>query len=241
MKLLIEGIQKSYGQNVVLNNISYNFEHGKIYTILGKNGSGKTTLFSGIAHKGFFDSGQIYLTNNEGEKNKISYEDIGYISATPSLPDFITGYEFVKFMTEVISDQKIDENDIWEQLERVDLSKEDGKKIIKNYSLGMKCKLQILGYVINKPKIILMDEPLVSLDIISSAHIKKIIKKMKNNHIILFSTHIMSLANDLGDEIILLKDGNLQPINWEKGTNEDLENEVVRLFNKGNSDELYKT
>lgn len=229
MKLIIKNVQKNYGKNKVLDIQKYMFETGKIYTILGKNGSGKTTFFTGIYKENFLDSGIIEIELDDSKEKKINFKDVGFVSATPQLPDFFTGYEFTKFVLETTWNRKVEQSEVFKQLELVNLTKAEGLRLIKEYSLGMKSKLQILSFVIMKPRIILLDEPFVALDIISASQIKKIVKKLKYDHIILFSTHIMSLAEELADEIVLLKDGNLETICMEAGNS--LEESVVKKMN----------
>ena len=81
--------------------------------------------------------------------------------------------------------------------------------MIKEYSFGMKNKIQLLTCLIAKPKIILLDEPLTSFDIIVSHDIKELLISMKSEHIIIMSTHILQLAQDVSDEIVVLSNGKI--------------------------------
>ena len=83
----------------------------------------------------------------------------------------------------------------------------DANKLIKYYSYGMKNKLQLLCALIRDPKILLLDEPLSSFDIIVSEEIKALLMEKKSQHIILMSTHILQLATDVSDQIVLLRRG----------------------------------
>ena len=89
MKLIIDNLSKQYDHNQVLDALSYTFEKGKIYALLGRNGSGKTTLFNCIASELEFDSGTISL-----DDQPITNQDVGYVYTDPMLPEFLTGYEF---------------------------------------------------------------------------------------------------------------------------------------------------
>ena len=84
---------------------------------------------------------------------------------------------------------------------------EDRHRLIKGYSHGMKNKLQMLGFLISRPKIILLDEPLTSFDVVVANEMKHLLLEMKEEHILIFSTHILQLARDLCDEIVLLHNG----------------------------------
>lgn len=204
--LQIKNLTKTYKEKIVLNTVEVSFEKGKIYSIIGVNGAGKTTFFNCIDGDIVYDSGNVTITEN-GIARKVEFEDIGLVSDSPILPDFLTGYEFINFFTElhkIKSDKTIDD-----YFDLVRINETDRHKLIKNYSFGMKNKVQLLCSIIRKPKIILLDEPLSSFDIIVSHDIKEILIKMKQDHIIVMSTHIMQLAQDISDEIVLLRDGKM--------------------------------
>ena len=103
MKLIIENLKKSYEKNLVLDEIDYEFESGKIYGLLGRNGAGKTTLFNCINEDISVDNGKIYLDSEYG-KNIINTNDIGYVVSTPVVPEFLTGREFLKFYLDINPD-----------------------------------------------------------------------------------------------------------------------------------------
>ena len=144
MKLVLENIQKNFGDKVVLKNISFTFEEGKIYGLLGRNGAGKTTLFNCLSKEIDADSGTAYLMDDNGEKQELSLENLGYVFSSVILPEFLTGYEFIRFYMEVnkkkiVSDMKIDD-----YFDFIKLDENDRHLLIKNYSLGMKNKIQML-------------------------------------------------------------------------------------------------
>ena len=91
------GIMASNGNEVYhIYGTPYTFEEGKIYSILGRNGAGKTTLFNCMTKDVEFESGEMTLAEN-GQTRELAFGDIGLVSASPVLPEFLTGYEFVKF------------------------------------------------------------------------------------------------------------------------------------------------
>ena len=100
MQLKLENIGKSFGAKEVLKGIDFTFDQGKIYGLLGRNGAGKTTLFNCLSSEIDADSGETYLVR-EGERSDLLPEDIGYAFATPILPEFLTGYEFLKFYMDI--------------------------------------------------------------------------------------------------------------------------------------------
>ncbi|MGV2795002.1 ATP-binding cassette domain-containing protein, partial [Clostridium perfringens] len=101
MHLILEDILKDYGGKKVLRGAGYNFEQGKIYGLLGRNGAGKTTLFNCLSGEMKADGGKAYLKEADGTVRELREEDVGYIYSLPILPEFLTGYEFVKFFMDI--------------------------------------------------------------------------------------------------------------------------------------------
>lgn len=96
MQLEVVGLTKSFGERLVLDDIDFTFETGKIYGLIGRNGAGKTTFFNSLNQDIDIDSGKFYLENEYG-KNELSTSDIGYVVSTPIVPEFLTAREFFKF------------------------------------------------------------------------------------------------------------------------------------------------
>ena len=106
---------------------------------------------------------------------------------------------------------------------------------MKDYSHGMKNKMQMLIYLIASPNILLLDEPLTSFDVVVAEEMKELLKKMKKNRILIFSTHIMELALDLCDEIVVLNKGELLEIKRDELTDKELKNKIINIL-KGEED-----
>lgn len=211
MQLVIKNLKKNFDKKEVLKDINFEFEKGKIYGLLGRNGAGKTTLFNCLNEDLEIDGGEFYLLDNE--KRNIKPEDIGYVLSTPNVPEFLTGREFLKFFIEINEKRIKNKKTIDEYFDFIDIKKEDRDKLMKDYSHGMKNKMQMLVSIISSPDILLLDEPLTSLDVVAQEEMKNLFRSIKNDHIIIFSTHIMELALDLCDEIVVLNEGVLKEVN----------------------------
>lgn len=209
MKLEIKNLSKTYGEKEVLKDIDFTFEEGKIYGLIGRNGAGKTTFFNCLNEDIEIDSGTMILDSQYGKSN-LKTDDIGYVISTPTVPEFLTGKEFLSFFLEINKDKITDKKTIEEYFELVKINKEDQDKLLKEYSHGMKNKMQMLINIIANPKVLLLDEPLTSLDIVVQEEMKKLLKQIKKNHILIFSTHILELALDLCDEIVILNNKKLE-------------------------------
>lgn len=210
MKLIVDEVFKQFDSKKVLKGATFTFEEGKIYGLLGRNGAGKTTLFNIISKDVLLDSGNIYLL--DGDRLELNEEDLGYVISTPNVPAFLTAREFLKFFLEINDDKIKNKKTIDEYFDIVGIDDIDRDKLLKDYSHGMKNKMQMLINFIVKPRVLLLDEPLTSLDVVVAEEMKSILKEMKEDSILILSTHIMELALSLCDEIVILTNGKLEII-----------------------------
>lgn len=209
MRLILKEIEKSFKDHPVLKGASMTFESGHITGLLGRNGAGKTTLFQVLNGEIPFEKGAFYIEEN-GQTRSLTNGDIGMVYSENILPDFLTGYEFIKFYLDIHQGKEsLDPEPFLDQME---FTEEDRHRLIKSYSHGMKTKLSMLTMLIAAPPIMLLDEPLTSLDVVMSEMIKNILRGMQKDHIIILSTHMMDLAKNLCDEIVLLHNGKLRDV-----------------------------
>ena len=212
MKFVIEHLSKSFEKKEVLRDIDFTFDEGKIYGLLGRNGAGKTTLFNCLNRDLKADSGNFYIEDENGVRREVSAEDIGYVLSTPTVPEFLTGREFLKFFMDINEKSIKNPKSIDEYFDYMSIEPEDRDKLLKDYSHGMKNKMQMLINIIAQPNILLLDEPLTSLDVVVAEEMKQLLRSLKQDRITIFSTHIMDLALDLCDEIVLLNHGELEVV-----------------------------
>lgn len=212
MKFVIEHLSKSFERKEVLKDISFTFEEGKIYGLLGRNGAGKTTLFNCLNRDLKMDNGSFCIVDDSGGRREVAAEDIGYVLSTPTVPEFLTGREFLKFFIDINEKTIAAPKGIDEYFDYVSIEPEDRDKLLKDYSHGMKNKMQMLINIIAQPNILLLDEPLTSLDVVVAEEMKQLLRSLKQKRITIFSTHIMDLALDLCDEIVLLNHGVLEVV-----------------------------
>lgn len=235
MKLVIDHLQKSFDKKEVLKGATFTFEQGRIYGLLGRNGAGKTTLFNCLNEDIPVNGGSFCLEEDDGTRRAITAEDIGYVLSTPVVPEFLTAREFLKFFLEInrhrIAYPK--EPDVYLDYMQIDL--EDRGKLLKDFSHGMKNKMQMLVHFIANPAVLLLDEPLTSFDVVVADEMKGLLRRIKGDHITILSTHIMELALDLCDEIVILSDGVLRQVSREELDDEDFKNRIIAAL-KGEDD-----
>ena len=235
MKLEIRNLCKSYGKKEVLKEIDFDFESGKIYGLLGRNGAGKTTFFNCLNEDVLVDDGKFYLEDEYG-RNYLKTNDIGYVISTPVVPEFLTGKEFLEFFIEINQDKITDKKSIDYYFDLVKIDKDSQNKLLKDYSHGMKNKMQMLINIISNPKVILLDEPLTSLDIVVQEEMKKLLKSLKKDHIIIFSTHILEIAMDLCDEIVILNKKKLEVVEKDDLNTKKYKDKIINCLKDESND-----
>ena len=212
MKFVIEHLAKSFEKKQVLKDITFTFEEGKIYGLLGRNGAGKTTLFNCLNRDLKVDDGKFYIEDENRVSREVVADDIGYVLSTPTVPEFLTGREFLKFFMDINEKSLKNPRSIDEYFDSMSIAPEDRDKLLKDYSHGMKNKMQMLINIIAQPNVLLLDEPLTSLDVVVAEDMKQLLRSLKQGRVTIFSTHIMDLALDLCDEIVLLNHGELEVV-----------------------------
>lgn len=235
MKFTIEHLSKSFEKKQVLRDIDFTFEAGKIYGLLGRNGAGKTTLFNCLNGDIKTDGGKFYL-EKEGVVSKTEPEDIGYVLSTPTVPEFLTGREFLKFFLDIHEEQLTERKTIDEYFDYVSIAEDDRDKLLKDYSHGMKNKMQMLINIIARPNILLLDEPLTSLDVVVAEEMKELLRSLKSGCITIFSTHIMDLALDLCDEIVLLNHGVLEIVDKSDLDSREFKEKIIAALREDGND-----
>ena len=212
MQFVIEHLEKRYEKKEALRDASFAFESGKIYGLLGRNGAGKTTLFNCINRDIRSDGGSFYLVGDDGARRELQAQDVGYVLSTPTVPEFLTAREFLKFFLEINEGKIRNPQPLDVYFDRMNIAPEDRDKLLKDYSHGMKNKMQMLVNLIAEPTLFLLDEPLTSLDVVVAEEMKALLRHQKAGRVTIFSTHLMDLALDLCDEIVLLSHGVLSRV-----------------------------
>ena len=207
MEIKLENVSKRFKNENVLKGISYSFESGKIYSIVGRNGSGKSVLLKIIAGLYLQDKGNVLFDNkNYNMINEIP-DNLGIVIEQPSFINDLTGIENLKLLASIRN--VATERDIVESLEIVNL-KDDMNKKYSKYSLGMRQKLSIAQAIMEHQKVILRDEPFNGIDRQSVVAIKEYLKRVKNeDKLIIITTHIMDDVVDLSDVMLYIEDGML--------------------------------
>lgn len=210
--LIIQDVTKSYdGKKKACDQVSLTIEPGDLYGFVGHNGAGKTTLLKSIAGIIDFDSGEITFDGFSIKKDPMKVkEQMAYIPDNPDIYESLTGIEYLEFIADVF---KIDANQrkiLIEKYANLFEILSVLKNPISSYSHGMKQKLVIIGALIHKPKLMLLDEPFVGLDPKASFQLKEIFKEMcQQGTVIFFSTHVLEVVEKLCNKVAIIKQGKI--------------------------------
>lgn len=205
MIIQVEKLKKSYKKKTVLHNINIFVEEPTIVALVGPNGSGKTTLLNCMANLLSFDEGKIrLLEKNNGDPNL--FYDMSFLQDNRILYPNLTVYDHLKFVCDM---QKINYSEIDHVIQRVGMQ-EYPKKRIKHLSLGMKQHLLLAMSIINKPKLLLLDEPFNGMDPTSSINMREIlIELFSQGTTVLVSSHNLDQIDRLTDTVLFIKNGTL--------------------------------
>ena len=201
----IKNYCKSIKSRPILNNVSYNFEYGKIYGIYGHNGSGKTMLLRAIAGLLVPDSGSVMIDGKVLHKDMSFPPSIGIVIENMNLLPQYNAFDNLKILGKI--KKTATDEDITTALERVGL-KSDLK--VKKFSLGMKQRLNIAQAVFEKQKIILLDEPTNALDNDGVQLIYKLLKEEKERGaLVVITTHHKEDLEEVCDVVLKMTEGEL--------------------------------
>ncbi len=238
-KIVVRNLSKVFNNTFAINKISFSLKENNTLGILGPNGSGKSTTIGILLGLIKQTSGKISINNtNINDKNRLKFLNImNFASPYTELPKRLTVMQNLNIYARLYDIKNIKKrlDEIYEYFELYDLL----KKRTGELSSGQKTKVSLAKALINKPQILLLDEPTASLDPIVSEYLRSFIfeYKKKHNVSILFSTHNMQEAQRLCDEIMILKKGSIieqGEINYilNKYKKKKLEDVYFQIFGK---------
>ena len=210
--LSIRNLTKTYkGGKTAVSNLSLEVESGDIFGFIGHNGAGKTTTIKSVVGIIDFDEGDILIDGVSIKKDPIGCKaKIAYIPDNPDLYEYLTGIQYLNFMADVFNVPKAErENLISAYADGFELTRSLGD-LISSYSHGMKQKLAIIGALIHRPRLMVLDEPFVGLDPKAIVYLKQVMHDLcKEGTAVFFSTHGLDAAEKLCNKVAIIKEGRL--------------------------------
>ena len=231
----IKNVTKKYGENIALDNVSFNVKGGEIFAFIGHNGAGKTTLIKSIVGIHDFDNGDILINGKSIKEKPVECKkEMAFVPDNPELYENMKAIDYINFicdMYEVSLDAR--KNNIEKYAKMFEIEN-DLNDTINSFSHGMKQKIALISALAHDPKILIMDEPFVGLDPKAVFDIKEIMNEMiKQGKTVFFSTHILDVAEKLCSRVAIIKKGKIIKVgNMEeiKG-DESLEKVFLELEN----------
>ena len=221
----LKNVTKKYGNLVAVDNISFDVKDGEIIGLLGQNGAGKSTTMNMIT--GFIEptEGNIIINGYDiSKKSKKAKKQIGYMPENVPLYNDLTVKEFVNYMADLkLINRKEKKEAINKVIEKTGLE-DVQNRLIKNLSRGYKQRVSMAGALVGEPEILILDEPTVGLDPKQVVEIRNLIKKLKEKHTVIISSHILSEISQICDRVVIINKGKLiaidTPNSLEEKTNE---------------------
>lgn len=205
----VRNVSKEINGKKILDNINFDIYEGEIVGLVGPNGAGKSTLLKIMSGLYPNDEGLVeYYSIDLKHNYEKAMSMVGTLIESPDLYKNLSGFDNLELFKSMFKD--VDEKRIKEIVEIVEMEKHLGKKF-KTYSLGMKERLGIAASLINKPKILILDEPTNGLDPIGVKNVMNLLKEMKGTTI-LISSHLLSEIEQLCDRVIFINSGKIVSI-----------------------------
>ena len=208
--LEVTGLTKTFGSFQAVKGVNFAIEKGRCTALLGPNGAGKTTtlrMLTGLLEPSggsiaYRDGKQVTATRPENYRQLI-----GYLPQMPSFYNWMSGLEYVVYAGRLCGLTTADaKKQAKLLLERVGLE-QAAKRKIGGYSGGMRQRLGLAQALVHEPRLLVMDEPVSALDPIGRREVLSLLQELKSEMTILFSTHVLHDAEELCDDIIIIREG----------------------------------
>lgn len=210
--LEIKNLTKIYkGGKKAVSGLNLSVEAGDIYGFIGRNGAGKTTTIKCIVGIHDFDEGEIFVDGKSVKDDPLQCKAvIAYIPDNPDLYEYLTGIQYLNFIADIFDVSGSErEKRIKKEADDFGITSALGD-LISSYSHGMKQKLAIIGALLHRPKLLILDEPFVGLDPEASLVLKNKMRELcAGGSAIFFSTHVLDVAEKLCNKVAIIRDGQL--------------------------------
>ena len=211
---------KFYDQKQALKDVNLTIKNGTVFGLLGHNGAGKSTLIKSLVSAHDLTNGKIKVDGQELTTHRQEIKQkIGYVPDSPDLFLQLTAMEYWRLMIDIYRINYQDVAAIMQEYIQLFSMEADQNTLISSMSHGMRQKVILIGALTLDPDIWILDEPLTGLDPQSAFELKELIKThVANGNTVIFSTHILAIAQEVCDELAILKKGEV----IYSGTVEDL-------------------
>lgn len=230
--ILIEDLYKSYGEKEVLLGLNLEVHEGELFGFIGRNGIGKSTTIDCMIGAKKFNKGRIELNGYDIVKDPIdAKKSLGYVASEPTCYDEMTGYDYLEFVASIYGMTEGDFRRNSEYLcNRLQLNLDELNNPISDYSHGMKQKLCLVASLIHSPKVWVLDEPTVGLDIMAVEELKKMLREYANhNNTVFVTSHNIELVSKICDKVAIINDGKVAAL-YDLNKNPNKRLQLSKIF-----------
>lgn len=202
------GLCKRYGSQDALRSLDLHVPAGELFVLLGSNGAGKTTAMNLFATLLRPTAGEAFIGGHDVVAEPMAAKaELGYLPDAPALYERLTGSEFLEFVSDLRGIR--DRGRVGELLDVFDLQ-DAARKLIGDYSLGMRKRVALAAAILHRPRALLLDEPTGGLDPRSARVVKDLIPALCSEGVaVLMATHVLEVAEPLADRVGILHEGSL--------------------------------
>ncbi len=221
----VTNLAKNYGDVVAIKGLSFELEKGKIYGFLGPNGAGKSTTMNIMTGYIAPSAGTVVINGHDIRKEpEKAKQNIGYLPELPPLYTDMRVGEYITFAQEL---KKVPRDSRPEELKKIlGLTglEEYEYRMIRNLSKGYKQRVGLAQALVGDPEVIILDEPTVGLDPQQIIEMRNLMRSLREDHIVILSTHILTEVTEVCDEVLIISNGELAA----RGTPDELENKLEK-------------
>jgi ABC-2 type transport system ATP-binding protein len=204
----VNGLIKDYGVRRALDNITFDANQGEIVGFLGPNGAGKTTTMRILTGYMPPSGGEVIVAGYDVVEESLEVRKrVGYLPETVPLYNDMTALDYLKFMAS-LRQIPYAEDRAWETLELVNLE-DRATNYIGNFSKGMRQRVGLAQALLHRPEVIILDEPTIGLDPAQVVEVRNVIREIGKDRTVLFSTHILSEAQQICDRVLIINKGKI--------------------------------
>ena len=211
----IKNLHKAYGDKKVLTGLDLEVYEGELFGFIGKNGIGKSTTIDCVIGAKKFDEGEITINGYDVRYEPLEAKSsFGYVASEPTCYEVMTGYDYLEFIASVYN---VSEGDFVRNYRylanRLGFDEAELQNPAANYSHGMKQKLCLIASLLHNPKVWILDEPTVGLDIMAIEELKLMMREYANHGKTVFVTsHNIDLVAKLCDRVAIINEGKVYAI-----------------------------
>ncbi|MBY0386122.1 ABC transporter ATP-binding protein [bacterium] len=208
--LKVENLHFNYGPRKVLDGLNFEVQKGKLVGFLGPNGAGKTTTMNLISGFHYVTEGEILINGHSMSRYpQIAKKHIGFLPENAPLYGDMIVEDYLRFVCEIkgVTTDKLNQF-VKEAIFKTGLQ-EVQQRLISRLSKGFRQRVGLAQALVHKPDLIILDEPTVGFDPQQVFEFKKLLMSLKNEHTVLWSTHILADVEDTCDEVIVIREGRI--------------------------------